>query len=45
LSVLAAGLPLGYVAASLGWASHVAFDRAIGLRLRAPDGFQRGDNP
>jgi hypothetical protein len=25
------------------WAFHVAFDRAIGLRLRSPDGFQRGN--
>jgi hypothetical protein len=41
--VLAAALPLGYVAAALAWAGHVAFDRAIGLRPRTPDGFQRGD--
>jgi Domain of unknown function (DUF4260) len=38
---LAAGLPLGYVAGGLAWGGHVAFDRAIGLRLRATDGFQR----
>jgi uncharacterized protein DUF4260 len=36
---LAAGLPLGYVAGALAWGVHVAFDRAIGLRLRSPDGF------
>jgi hypothetical protein len=42
--VLASGLPLTYVAAALAWAGHVAFDRAIGVRLRTPDGFQRGDN-
>lgn len=41
---LATGLPLGFVAAALAWAGHVAFDRAIGLRLRSPDGFQRGEN-
>ena len=41
---LAAGLPLGFIAATLAWAGHVAFDRAIGLRLRSPDGFQRGAN-
>ena len=44
VAALAAGLPLGYVAGALGWAVHVALDRAIGLRLRAPDGFQRGEN-
>lgn len=43
-AALAAGLPLGYLAGALGWAVHVAFDRAIGLRLRSPDGLQRGDN-
>ena len=42
--VLVAGLPLGYLAGALAWAAHVAFDRAIGPRLRAPDGFQRADN-
>jgi Domain of unknown function (DUF4260) len=42
VAALAAGLPLGYVAGALAWAIHVAFDRAIGLRPRAPDGFQRG---
>ena len=44
VAALAAGLPLGYLAGALAWAAHVAFDRAIGLRLREPDGFQRGDN-
>lgn len=41
--VAVAGLPLGYLAGALAWAVHIAFDRAIGLRLRSPDGFQRGD--
>jgi Domain of unknown function (DUF4260) len=41
LVAIVAGLPLGYLAGALGWAVHVAFDRAIGLRLRSPDGFQR----
>ena len=40
---VAAGLPRAWLAAALAWAFHVAFDRAIGLRLRSPDGFQRGD--
>lgn len=42
-AALAAGMPLGYVAGALAWGVHVAFDRAIGLRLRSPDGFQRGE--
>jgi Domain of unknown function (DUF4260) len=42
--VLAAGLSLGYLAGALAWAGHVAFDRAIGLRLRTPEGFQRDQN-
>jgi hypothetical protein len=41
---LVAQLPLGYVAGALAWSCHVAFDRAIGLRLRTPDGFQQRDN-
>lgn len=41
--VVAAGLPRAWLAAALAWAIHVAFDRAIGLRPRSPDGFQRGD--
>jgi hypothetical protein len=41
--VLAAGLPFGYLAGAFAWACHVAFDRAIGLRPRTADGFQRGD--
>jgi Domain of unknown function (DUF4260) len=40
---LAAGLPLGYLAGALAWTLHIAFDRAIGLRPRSPDGFQRGE--
>lgn len=40
---IAAGLPRAWLAGALAWAFHVAFDRAIGLRLRSPDGFQRGD--
>ena len=43
IAALAAGLPLGYVAGAIAWGLHVAFDRAIGLRLRSPDGFQRGE--
>jgi Domain of unknown function (DUF4260) len=39
----AAGLPRGYLVGALAWAAHVAFDRAIGLRLRSPEGFQRAD--
>jgi hypothetical protein len=38
-----AGLPHAWLAAALAWAFHIAFDRAIGLRLRSPDGFQRSD--
>ena len=44
VAALAAGLPLGYVAGALAWAFHVAFDRAIGLRPRSPDGFQRAES-
>ena len=44
LGALAAGLPLGYVAGAIAWALHVAFDRAIGLRPRSPDGFQPAEN-
>jgi hypothetical protein len=40
---IAAGLPRAWLAGALAWAFHVAFDRAIGLRLRSPDGFQRDD--
>ena len=40
---VAVGLPRAWLAAALAWAFHVAFDRAIGLRLRSRDGFQRGD--
>lgn len=40
----AAGPPRAWFAAGLAWAFHVAFDRAIGLRLRSPDGFQRGNH-
>jgi len=43
-AALAAGLPLGYVAGALAWGLHVAFDRAIGLRPRSPDGFQRAES-
>lgn len=44
LAALAAGLPLGYLAGAIGWGSHVAFDRAIGLRPRSRDGFQRAES-
>ncbi len=39
---VAGGLSRAWAAAGIAWAFHVAFDRAIGLRLRSPDGFQRG---
>jgi hypothetical protein len=42
--VVAAALPRAWLAAALAWALHVAFDRVIGLRLRSPDGFQRGNH-
>ena len=44
LAALAAGLPLGYLAGAIAWGIHVAFDRAIGLRPRSPDGFQRAES-
>jgi Domain of unknown function (DUF4260) len=44
IAALAAGLPLGYVAGAIAWGLHVAFDRAIGLRPRSPDGFQRAES-
>jgi Domain of unknown function (DUF4260) len=40
---VAAGLSRAWLAAALAWAFHVAFDRAVGLRLRSPDGFEQGD--
>ena len=42
--MVAAGLLRAWIAGGLAWGFHVAFDRAIGLRLRSPDGFQRGDH-
>ena len=44
ITALAAGLSLGYVAGAIAWGLHVAFDRAIGLRARSPDGFQRTES-
>jgi Domain of unknown function (DUF4260) len=44
LAALAAGLPLGYLAGAVAWGLHVAFDRAIGLRPRSRDGFQRAES-
>ena len=44
VAAVAAGLPLGYVAGAIAWGSHVAFDRAIGLRPRSRDGFQRAES-
>ena len=38
-----AELPRAWLAAALAWGFHITFDRAIGLRLRSPDGFQRTD--
>ena len=43
VAALAAGLALGYVAGALAWGAHVAFDRAVGLRPRSRDGFQRAE--
>ena len=40
--VVAVGMAHAWLAAALAWGFHVAFDRAIGLGLRSPDGFQRG---
>jgi hypothetical protein len=44
IAALAAGLPHGYLAGAIAWGLHVAFDRAIGLRPRSPDGFQRAES-
>jgi hypothetical protein len=44
LAALAAGLPLGYLAGAVAWGLHVAFDRAIGLRPRSRDGFERAES-
>jgi hypothetical protein len=44
VAALAAGLPLGYVAGAIAWGLHVAFDRAIGLRPRSPNGFRRAES-
>jgi len=44
IAALTAGLPLGYVAGAIAWGLHVTFDRAIGLRPRSPDGFQRAES-
>jgi hypothetical protein len=43
IAALAVGLPPGYVAGAIAWGLHVAFDRAIGLRPRSPDGFERAE--
>jgi Domain of unknown function (DUF4260) len=42
---VAAGLSSGFFLGALAWAAHLAIDRAIGLRLRSPEGFQRPPNP
>ena len=44
VAAVVTGLPLGYVAGAIAWGLHVAFDRAIGLRPRSPDGFQRAES-
>jgi hypothetical protein len=44
IAALAAGLPLGYLARAIALGLHVAFDRAIGLRPRTLDGFQRAES-
>ena len=42
--LLPRGPPLGYVAGAIAWGLHVAFDRAIGLRPRSRDGFERAES-
>jgi hypothetical protein len=43
LALAAAGVvDRGWIAAALAWGAHIAWDRALGYRLRARDGFQRG---
>jgi uncharacterized protein DUF4260 len=32
---------LGFFVAGLAWSTHIALDRAVGYRLRTPEGFQR----
>ena len=41
LLVIAGVLPSVWIAAALGWALHIAVDRAAGYGLRGSDGFQR----
>ena len=35
-------LPAVWLSAALGWALHIAIDRAVGYGFRGADGFQRG---
>jgi hypothetical protein len=41
LLVIAGVLPAIWLSAALGWALHIAVDRAVGYGLRGADGFQR----
>lgn len=41
LFVIAGALPMIWLSAALGWALHIAIDRAVGYGLRGADGFQR----
>lgn len=34
-------IPAVWLSAALGWATHIAIDRAVGYGLRGSDGFQR----
>ena len=41
LAALSLALPGAWIAGALGWALHVALDRAIGYGMRTRDGYQR----
>lgn len=41
LLVIAGVFPAVWLSAALGWALHIAVDRAVGYGLRGSDGFQR----
>ncbi len=41
LLAIAGVLPAVWLSAALGWALHIAIDRAVGYGLRGSDGFQR----
>ena len=44
LGIAVAWFNPGLLVGALAWAGHVCFDRAIGIRLRAPDGSMRGES-